>query len=124
MEKLTTLAKKYNVTFRTEEAAPERKSGIVNVYMDVTSFVTPLPPCVLKVEVALEALYPEFDLNENGEPLEDELPFLEAEIERILPENPNPSSDLRADGKDVILTFEGGYQIRVWNSEWGGVKFS
>ena len=32
MEKLTTLAKKYNVTFRTEEAAPERKSGIVNEF--------------------------------------------------------------------------------------------
>ena len=124
MEKLTALAKKYNVTFRTEEAAPERKSGIVNVYMDVTSFVTPLPPCVLKVEVALEELYPEYDLDENGELLEDELPFLEAEIERILSANPNPSPAFFADAKNVIITLDGGSQILAWNSEWGGVEFS
>ena len=124
MEKLTALAKKYNVTLRAEETATERKSDTVTVYMDVTSFITSLPPCVLKVEVVLEELYPEIDLDENGELLEDEPYILKAEIERILSANPNPSPAFCADAKNVIITLDGGYQIRAWNSEWGGVKFS
>ena len=121
MEKLNTLAKKYNVTLRTSEDTPELGAAFLNVYMDVTSLINNLPPYVLKVEVSVGELY---DFDENGEPDDLFVSFIGEEIEKVFTTNDKPSSSLQADAKSVMITLEGGYSISAWNSEWGGVIFS